>query len=197
MVVGEDVDTLGVALAERDPDSPAGFSVGQFIDQLPVLAAIGCLVDSAARSSFDKVPGPSIPVPSGRVNDVRISGIHRQVDNARMIVQLEHLIPGLATIGRLVDSSFRVLAVEVAEHADVDRVLVSRVDQDFADMLAFRQPHVLPSLPFVRRLENPGSRIARALTVVLPGSDPDGFAVLAEREIADSAARIAVEYRLE
>src|SRR5689334_12928888 len=84
------------------------------------------------------------------------------------------MLPGLATVGGVVDTAILLRCRQAAERTDVDAIGVCRIDQDATDTPAFGQAHVLPRLPAVGRLVH---TVAGYIDVTdrpcLTGSRPD------------------------
>src|SRR5262249_1484328 len=127
-----------------------------------------------------------------------VGRVHLQVDDARVVVDGEHLGPVLAAVGRLVDAALLAGPVQPPERPDVDDVGVLRVNGEFADLESLLQPHVLPGLAAVGGLVDAvavGDGVAR---VVLAGADPDDVPVRRRHgHVAYGYGGLAVELVLE
>src|SRR6185436_8656292 len=97
-------------------------------------------------------PGRAARRPERGVDDVRVSGLEREVDRAGARVRAEDLLPARAAIARAKDAALRVRGVRMPERGDVDDVRVARMDDDAADLLRVVEADVRPRLPAVARL---------------------------------------------
>ncbi len=62
--------------------------------------------------------------PGSGVEDARIVGIHREVVDADILVDVEDAIPRVAAIARAEEAALLVWTVGMAERGDVDEVRV-------------------------------------------------------------------------
>ena len=94
-------------------------------------------IEAAAGTVRGRIDVPRRParLPKRRVDDVRISRLHRERDRAGVGSFVENLAPGLSAVGRLEDAALGVRAVRMAERSDVGDVGVLRIDDDRADLL--------------------------------------------------------------
>src|SRR6185312_8797667 len=159
LVVGLDqrVDDVGIAGRDRDPglaDDPVR-QAWVVRDVAPVRAAIGALVDAAARAAAGKRPGPPRSLPRRGVQRVRGGRIHGHRDHAGVVVDVEHLVPGLAAVGAFEDAALGVWSPDVAKRGGIDHVRILRIDEDPTDDVRGVQPDVLPALAAIHRLVHP------------------------------------------
>src|SRR5205823_3923008 len=129
------------------------------------------------RLAQERVEPVALPLPGGDNQGVRLGGVHRHVDDARLVVYEFDLFPGRPAVSGLVQAAVGVGAVEPAQRADVNGVGVLRVDDDLADLEGLFQAHALPGLTTVGGLVDAiavGDAIAR---VALAGADPDDVLV--------------------
>ena len=66
---------------------------------------------------------------------VRVARIEHDVGDAGVLADVQHLLPGLAAVGRLVEPAIAARSPQRPLGRDVHRVRVARVDQDLADVL--------------------------------------------------------------
>src|SRR5262249_15660239 len=140
----------------------------------------------------------TLPFPGRGDEFLGVGRVHLQVDDARLVVDVEHPLPALAAVGRLEDTALLVGAVQPADGADVDGVRVGRVDGDVAGLEGLRDAHVLRGLAAVGGLVDAvavGDGVAR---VVLARPHPDDVAVgRGDGHGADGDGGLVVELVLE
>ena len=93
----------GVGVLPVDPEADAADIHGrQTLGQLrPALPAVGCLVQPAFRTASNELPDLSAALIGGRVDDLRLPGIHHHVRDACIGAHRQHGLPRLTAIGRL------------------------------------------------------------------------------------------------
>ena len=89
---------------------------------------------------FGDSPWPGVKavahaVPHSHDNRVRIGRTHRHIDHAGLVIDKEALLPGLSTIGGLVDASLWVVAIEPSSGTDIDGIGVLWVYQNPGDLI--------------------------------------------------------------
>ena len=162
----EGVDAPAVRRRDGDADLAPG-AFGQSPVLLPGLPS--CFqVSPPSREMYRPLPGPPLVSshglrrvchrPANRM--LRVGRVEGDVDGAGVGVLEEHLLPGLAAVGRAVDAALRVRAEGVAEHGREGDVGVGRVDDHRAD-LALLLPDVLPGLAGVGRFVDAVARRRR------------------------------------
>ena len=80
-------------------------------------------------AAFDQLPRPALHVVHRRVERVGIAAVDDEIDRAGLVVDVEHLRPGLAAVDRLEHAALLVGGPQVAHRRDVDDVGVGRVDR--------------------------------------------------------------------
>src|SRR5262249_17863090 len=90
----QDVGTLPVDVEPDPPERTTREAVA--LEPRPVLAAVGRLPDAAARPSAVHAARRAPPLIRGRVENLAVGRIHHQVVRAGVVVDLQHLLPGLA-----------------------------------------------------------------------------------------------------
>ena len=93
----------GVGVLPVDPEADAADIHGrQTLGQLrPALPAIGRLVQPAFRTASNELPDLSAALIGGRVDDLRLPGIHHHVRDACIGAHRQHGLPRLTAIGGL------------------------------------------------------------------------------------------------
>ena len=164
----------------------------------PGLPAVGRLVDAAAGAGLEQLPRPPLHLVHRRVERVGLAPVDDEVDRAGLVVDVEHLLPGLAAVDRLEDAALLVGRPQVAHGRDVDDVGVRRVDDDPRDVLRVGEPHVLPGLAGVGRLVDAVARVGDADARRVAGADPDDVLVgRGDGHAPDAGHVLPVEHRLE
>ena len=108
----------------------------------------------------------------------------------------QHLLPGLAAVGGLVEAAVAAGAPQRSLGGDVDDVRVARIDDDLADVLGVLQADVLPADAAVARAVDAVAVADAALGVVLAGAHPHGERVVGvEGQAADRVGALVVEDR--
>src|SRR6266404_722198 len=197
-VLDEGVDDAWVAAANVQAYS-SGDSFGEVFGEFgPRSPAVNRFIDSAAGPAAVEAPRGAASLISSPIKRPGTLGVHRNIDYPGVFVDEQRLRPGLAGIGRLVDSSLAVRSPKMAERRDVDGARIMRVDDDAADVPGIFQTHVLPGLTAVQRAINavaPGRTLA---IVWLAGSDPDDVGIGRRyADVADRGRSLFIKDRLE
>src|SRR5205823_1406852 len=109
----------------------------------------------------------------------------------------QDLLPGLAAVGRFVESPVAARAPERALRGDVDGVGVAWVDHDAPDMLGRLEAHVVPRLCAILRLVHAVAVTNAPLRVQLSCADPYDIRILGvERDRADGVGGFMLEDRV-
>ena len=131
------------------PDEARGQARGELG---PRLAAVGRLVDAGAALRFaaaDDGPGLALTEPERRVDLVRVRGVHHHRRGPEGVVDIEDLLPRLASVGGAIDASFRVWSPGNALRAHEHHVRVFGMDAHVADLSHLSKPNRSPRLPAV------------------------------------------------
>ncbi len=208
----DDARVLAIPVQADAPGGHAGQPPGHFLEGL---AAVGGLVDAAAaapllggvvgvvavgrrRLAAVAVEAVALALPGGDQQRLGVRGVHANVDDAGLVVEVPDSFPGLAAVDGLVQAALLAGAVQPAEGADVDDVGVGGMNDDLADLERLLEAHVAPGLAAVGGLVDAvavGNRVAR---VVLAGADPDDIAVRRRHaHVADGHRGLVVELVLE
>ena len=145
---------LGIRLRDVDPDL-ANQIVGQAVAHMrPVIAAVRRFVDAAfaRRAAADNRPRLALRAPRARIDLVGVRPIDRNRDGAGLLVDEEHLFPGLAAVLRSKDAALRAPAERIALRRRVNDVGILRIDLDLADLADVFEAGELPGLSRVGRL---------------------------------------------
>ena len=137
------------------PDHPRGQTVRQFGPGVP---AVRGLVDPAFLATRGDGPGLPLRGPHRGVENVRIREIHRDFVRAGAFADVEHLVPGGATVRGTEYPAHLVRPEGVAEDRRVDDVGVAGVDHHPANLAGVMEPDVRPALSAVRGFVNAVSR---------------------------------------
>src|SRR5262249_47703353 len=114
-------EPLGIPLVER---APGGAPVGA-LEEAAAARSSGTITAGAER------PTLAPEVPQAGVERLRMTRVHGQGRaTGRAVRPLQDLLPGLASVGRLVEPAIVAVAPQLPGHADVDRVRLARIDHD-------------------------------------------------------------------
>ncbi len=134
VVVDERVDHVRLRARDIDSDpTPVPGLRQTVVDRRPRASAIRRLVDAASRVALlvaRVVPLLPYPLPRRRVQRVRVRRVHHQVDRARVLVDVQHLVPRASAVRRL----------RPGQAGDVDRLVVGRIDAHLAEI---HRPRIL------------------------------------------------------
>src|SRR5690606_2759904 len=156
-------------------------------DLLPRVPAVGRAEQPALRPAAHQRVGSAMGLPDARVEDARVIRVHREIDRPGPLAAVEHLLPGLPTVGGAENATLLVRPEDVTECGDVDDVRVLRVDADAADGAGVGQAEMLPGAPAVGRLVDAVPLDDIAADGCLPGAHVDHIGIgLGDRDRADS-----------
>ena len=127
-------------LAERLPRDP-----GIEADLLPAVAAVRGLPQAAAAAAGVHAPRRALKLPHRREEDARVRGIDGEVHRARRVVEKQHSLPRLPTVGGAKDAAFRIGTKRVSDRRDENTIVIARIDDDVADLLRVVEAEVLPA----------------------------------------------------
>ena len=181
-ILHERIHALGVRAAHAHadtPNQPLGHA-GVAGDLGPGLTAIDALEESAAGPTARHREFFAVRLPHGGVHDVRVVAVDADVDRGGLVVAIQHLLPRLATVDALVDTTVLVRRRVLAEGGDKDDVGVGRVDADLGDILRLLKADVRPGLAGVG-----------ALIDAVAGHDVAADAGLARTDVDDIRVRLA------
>ncbi len=165
---------------------------------VPRRAAVARHVDAAGRAAAVEIPGMDEQRPHAGIERVRIARVHREVRAAGLVVELQHLLPRLAAVGRAIDAALRLRLEQLPQRADEHAIRIVRVDDDAADVAGFFEAHVLPVVAGVGRLVDAvAHRVERPDEERLAGPGPHGVGRgVGDRERADGGDLLVIEDRL-
>ena len=120
--------------------------------------------------------------------------MHVDVDHTSDVVDVEHLVPSLAAVGRLVETAIFIGAIQPTEGPDVDDVGVGVMDRDPPRLERAFEAHVLPRLAAIDRLVGAVAVADRVARVVLASANPDDVRIrLRNRNRADRNDLLTIE----
>src|SRR5271167_5070988 len=99
--------------------------------QFPRASAVVRAIESAAPTAAGKTPGRAPRLPQRREKNVRVAGIERDIDSARVLVFVQDLFPSLASVGGTKDPPLGVWAERMAQRRDIGDVGVLGIDNHF------------------------------------------------------------------
>jgi hypothetical protein len=93
----------------------------------------------------------ALRLPCGRVEDVRVQRIERDVVRAGALAAEQHVLPVAAAVLRPEDAALRVRPPRVTERGDEDDVGAPRMHDDAADVARIGESDVGPRLAAIGR----------------------------------------------
>jgi hypothetical protein len=127
-------------------------------------------------------------LPERGVQDPRVRRIHREVRRARLVVDVQDLLPRFAAVLGTEDAALGVRAPDVALRRDVDEVGVLRVHAHARDLARVLESHVLPGAAGVGRLVHAVAVRGVAADRLFAGADVDDVRIgLGDGDRADRA----------
>ena len=129
------INHLGVSPREVEPHA-AELALGKAFfgtQLLPALSPVVRDVEPAPQSTRTEKPRPPPMIPHGRNQVIRIRGIHDQVPRTRGLVHVEHLLPALAPVRRLVNPPLWALLPGIAESTHIGKLRIARMKHDRVD----------------------------------------------------------------
>src|SRR5215467_8319446 len=72
---------------------------------VPGVAAIDGPPQATSRPAALQVPGQSAPLPQGRIEDPRVTGVHAQVRRPRVLASVQDQLPAGAAVAGAVDAT--------------------------------------------------------------------------------------------
>ncbi len=160
----------------------------------PRVAAVGRLPDAAARAAAVHAARGAAPLVGGCVDDLAVRRVHRQIVRSGVVVDLQHLLPGLAAVGGLVDAALTARSPQAARRRDEDDVVVARVDGDAMDVLGGPEAHVDVGLAPVGRLVDAVAPRGALAVVRFAGAHPHQVGVrLRDGDVANRHQALILE----
>ncbi len=162
----------------------------------PGLAAVLGLPDGRARAAVDQGPDVPPPLVGAGVHQVRVAGVHVDLVDAGVLVDVQHPPPGRAAVGGLVQPAIPARAPQRPLRRHEHDIRVPRVDRDHADVLRLLEPELVPVLAAVAGAVHPVAEGHRTLRVVLTRPDPHDLRVARlHRQAADRIGPLPIEHR--
>src|SRR5262249_1316746 len=121
-------------------------------DLLPVVAAVGALVQRRPRTAAFQAVRRTADAPGAGVEDARVVGVEDQVHGAGVAVGEQDALPRLAAVRAAEDAALVAGAVQAAQDGGVHHIGVPGVDANARDVVGVGQADVLPGLAGVERL---------------------------------------------
>ena len=170
------VDDIGIRseVVEADAaESDGGQAFGEFPE---ARAAVGGLVE---RRPFSPLPRGVVgvelvaaPFVGRDEQGVRIVRVHLHVDHPGVLVDVEHLLPAVASVGGAEEPPLFIRTPEPAERSDPDDVGIGGVDAHGGDLERPLETHVLPRRAAVDRLVDAVPPRDAVTRIRFPGADP-------------------------
>src|SRR5262249_31069711 len=116
---------------------------------------VGALPDCAAGATALAAPGVDHQLPGRGEQRVRVGRMHDDVDRAGVLVDEEHLLPGLTAVFGAEDPAIRLGPVAVALRRDVHDVGIGWVDREASDPPRGLEAHLRPGAAGIGALVDP------------------------------------------
>ncbi len=164
----------------------------------PGVAAVGRAPERAPRAATVHAAGGAAALVRRREENGGIGEGDGEVVGPGVLIQLEHLLPRLAAVHRLVDAAIATRTEERAGRRHEDDVVVGRMDDDAVDVPRLRQPHEGEGLPAICRLVDPAPPRGALPVVGLARPHPDEVRIdLRHGDVADRDQPLVLEERFE
>ena len=196
--INQRIHAAGLFRVGRQCDT-SHFSGRQTVGQLcPVATTVGGLEDAAIGTAANHLADVTTTLVGAREDRVRVARVKREVREAGVLVDVQHTVPGRATVGRLVDAAVAAGRKERALRGDPDDVRVVRIDQNLADVLGVGQARPRPRLAGVGGLVEAVAKVRRPLALVFTRAEPKDVRVLRiNHDAAHVVRRVVLEDGLE
>ena len=148
------VHEIAVTPVDVESDAPELALRQPLGEARPAFAAVRGAPDARAAAPGREAEPRPLPLVRGREQRVGVVVVHDEVDDARVLVDVEDLLPRRAAVRRLEQPPLLVRAPQVADRADVGDIGVARIDLDSADVARVLEADVRPRPPRVRGPEH-------------------------------------------
>src|SRR5579864_2763157 len=134
------------------------------------------------------------PLIRRRVQNVRVRRIHRDIIHPSVFADRQHRLPGLPTVGRLVEPAISARSPQRPLRGHIHDLRVSRINHHPPNVLGLLQPEILPALsPIIRPVNSVAVRDT-ALRIRFSRADPYHRRIIRiERYPPDRIRCLAVE----
>ena len=129
-------------------------------------------MDRALRTAVDQREEMTSALVRSRDDDVGVARIQHDVADTGVVGDLEHLLPCLAAVARLVEPAISAWCPKRALSRYVYDVAVLRAHDDASNVLRVLEPHVLPRPSAVVRLVDAISIGHGPLRIAFAGTRP-------------------------
>ena len=180
------------------PDTPH-IAAGEATPELcPGRAAIRGTVNTTLTAAPNVGIDVASALPAGGIHDVRILRIDEEVGDTGVFRNGEHVLPCLAAIRGAVETALAAGTPKRTLCGNPDGVRVAWVDDDFPDVFAGLEAHVLPGTATIFRLVDAIPPANTALGIVLTAADPDDIgAFWVDGDGPDGVRRFVIKDRRE
>ncbi len=193
------VDHLRVGSRHRHADA-AQLALRQpvFRPELrPVLARVVRDEEAAPRPSRAEEPRPPPERPHRRKQLVRVGRVHDQIGHPRPRVHVQHALPGLAPVRRLVHAPLLPVAPGRPHRAHVHGPRIVRMNHHAVNPLRLLQSHAPPRVAPVQTPVHPGADPRRVARIPLARPHPDHVRIgRRHRHRPDPEHRLLIEDRM-
>src|SRR6185312_7873527 len=141
------IHLVGIGGRNRDVhDAPDTFGQAPATGKVhPGLTPIRTLIQPAAFAAALHAIGSALDAPHARVEDHGITRLHHQFGARSLIIDIKHPPPALATVGGLINASFRIGSEEMAHGRDPYDIGVPGMYDDPRDVPGVFQSKIAPA----------------------------------------------------
>src|SRR5579862_2817482 len=114
------------------PENSGGQTIAT--EACPGDPAVARAIQPAARAATREIPGLPARLPERGKNNLRVLGIETDIDRAGLLVLVQHLCPGFATVRRTEDTALRIRTEGMSQCGYQHDVRIVRIDDERADL---------------------------------------------------------------
>ncbi len=143
----------------------------------PGVTTVGSLPEAAIRTAAAERVRIPLRLPDRDVDLTRVLRVHRHIDRASPVADVQDPFPGLTAVGCPEDATFIIRSPGMPERGNVDDVSVLRVYPHPPDVPGVLQTNIFPAPAAVGRLVDPVAMRDIAADGRLTGTDVDHIRV--------------------
>src|SRR5262249_53859923 len=152
--IHDGINRVRVARREGQPDAAEVSGRQAACDFLPRLPAVRTAMNRGAWATVDDGPYVSPALITRGNEHVGVARIEDDIGNAGISVDGENAFPCPAPVGRLVKTALTAATPERTLCRDVNRLGITRIEHDAADVFTLLEPDICPRLASIRAFVN-------------------------------------------